>query len=245
MGHSGSSDARWFRLAYHAGRTTADEAMRMTVLRVALSGLWALGVCYPDPRVLWQAILNAWRPPIDGSAVQDWARTLPDDPAAIEQAVHQRVQYAVPWQTLGVPWAFPSPGQTVTAGRGDCQARAVVFASVLAAKGIPFQLRASLDHMWVEYRGKRPNVLENAAKTLWTRPLPTLAPGFLNPHGAVSPVGLTDQAAAGSPAIRFRFPAVDWAESWRIEREYFWDAAPLSRKALLALGLALIWTLRR
>ena len=185
-------------------------------MRVALSALWALWVCYPDPRVLWAAVRNTWRPPIDAGAVTDWARTLPDDPAEIERAVHERVRYAVPWQSAGVPWAFPGPAQTLARGLGDCQARAVVLASVLAAKGIPFQLRASLDHMWVEYPKKAPNALENAGKTLWSRA----------PEGGV----------------RFRVPEVDWGESWRIEREYFWDPAPVGRRVALVVGWLVIWS---
>ena len=220
----------------------SNEAMRETVLRVALSGLWALAVCYPDPRVLWQAIRNACRPPIDADAVRDWARSLPDDPALIEQAVHERVQYAVPWQTLGVPWAIPTPGQTMATGLGDCQARAMVFASVLASKTIPFQLRASLDHMWVEFSGKRPNVLENDSKTMWTRPPQGAGRGIIVPNGLFSRAA---QAVGVPTMIQFRLPSVDWAESWRIEREYFWDAAPMSRKSLLAVGMALIWMVRR
>jgi hypothetical protein len=187
--------------------------------RLALTAVWALFVCYPDPRVLWAAIRHTARPPVDAEAVREWARTLPDDPAAIERAVLERVQYAVPWQSWGVPWVFAAPAQTLARGVGDCQARAVVLASVLAAKGIPFQLRASLDHMWVEYPRKAPNQLENAAKTLW--------------------------AKAPSGGFRFRLPQIDWAESWRIEREYFWDTAPWSRRLLLLAGLAVIWLLPR
>jgi len=193
----------------------SNEAMRKTVLRVALSGLWALAVCYPDSRVrYWQAV----------------------------HEIHERVQYAVPWQTLGVPWAIPTPGQTMATGLGDCQARAMVFASVLASKKIPFQLRASLDHMWVEFSGKRPNVLENDSKTLWTRPPPDAGMGIIVPNGSISRAA---QAVGVPTMIQFRLPSVDWAESWRIEREYFWDAAPLSRKSLLAVGMALIWMVRR
>lgn len=179
-----------------------------------MSAAWALAVCYPDPRVLLSAIRNTLKPPISAAAVAAWAKTLPDDPAEIEQSVHERVRYAVPWQSAGVPWALPEPAQTVTRGWGDCQARAVVLASVLAAKGIPYQLRASLDHMWVEYPGKAPTVLENAAKTLW---------------------------AKEEKGFRFRVPTMDWGESWRIEREYFWDAAPMGRKVLLLGGLLAIW----
>ena len=184
------------------------------MLRSLLSAAWALVVCYPDPRVLLTAVRNTVRPPISAEAVAAWARSLPDDPAEIERVVHERVKYAVPWQSAGVPWALPGPAQTVARGLGDCQARAVVLASVLAAKGIPYQLRASVDHMWVEYPGKTPTVLENAAKTLWAKE----AEGF-----------------------RFRLPAVDWGESWRIEREYFWDAAPGVRKLMLVAGLLVIW----
>lgn len=183
--------------------------------RLALTAVWALFVCYPDPRVLWAAIRHTARPPVDAEAVREWSRTLPDDPAAIERAVLERVQYAVPWQSWGAPWVFASPAQTLMKGVGDCQARAVVLASVLAAKGIPFQLRASLDHMWVEYPKKAPNQLENAAKTLW--------------------------AKGEGGGFRFRVPRVDWGESWRIEREYFWDMAPWSRRLMLLIGLAVIW----
>ena len=184
------------------------------MFRSLLSAAWALVVCYPDPRVLLTAIRNTLRPPISAEAVAAWASSLPDDPAEIERAVHEHVKYAVPWQSAGVPWALPGPAQTVARGRGDCQARAIVLASMLAAKGIPYQLRASLDHMWVEYPGKAPTVLENAAKTLW---------------------------AKEDEGFRFRLPEVDWAESWRIEREYFWDAAPWSRRVALVVGLVAIW----
>ena len=32
----------------------------------------------------------------------------------------------------------------------------------------------------------------------------------------------------------------DWQTSWNIEREYFWDPAPMGRIALLGAGLVLI-----
>ncbi len=192
--------------------------------RIGFSALWLLFVCYPDPRVLWRAIQRTVRPPIDPAAVRRWAVTLPDDPAQIEQAVLSRLQYAVPWQSAGVPWTIASPAEALAAGLGDCQARAVTLASVLAAKGIPYRLRASVDHMWVEYPGKQPNALENKSKTLWER------------H---------EQPAGGGGRFRFRLPAIDLAESYAIEKDYFWDAAPASKKALLLTGLAIIWALGR
>ena len=104
--------------------------------RLGLSVFWLLIVCYPDPRVLWRAIEHTVHPPVDPDAVRQWAATLPDDPAQIEQAVLARLQYAVPWRSAGVPWSFASPAESLAAGLGDCQARAVTLASVLAAKGI-------------------------------------------------------------------------------------------------------------
>lgn len=198
-------------------------------MRLAGSLVWLLLVCYPDPRVLWRSVLNTARPPVDKAAVRDWAKTLPDDPALIEQAVLARITYALPWRKDGVPWTFPTPAETMARGAGDCQGRAMVFASVLAAKGIPFQVRASLDHMWVEYGGRPATRLENDARTLWMR--------------GVAPLGAAPATAPSRPAPKtgIRLPRIDWAESYRVEKDYFWDAAPLERKLLLLLGLALVW----
>jgi hypothetical protein len=210
------------------------------VSRLVLSCLWGLLVCYPDPRVLWQALRHTLHPPIDVVAVGEWASALPDDPAQIEVAVQRRIRYAVPWETQGVPWAVPPPADVLASGFGDCQSRAVVLASLLAAKGIPFQLRASLDHLWVDYVGKEPNAIENAASTLWTRPavgLPAATPAHAG--GAAGQSGRQTGPIAGT--VHFRLPAVDLGASLRAERAYFWDAAPDSRKVSLAAGLLLLW----
>ena len=76
------------------------------------------------------------------------------------------VPYASDWETAGVPWSFPSAAQALRAGRGDCESRALVLASVLAAKGIPHELRMSFDHLWVEYPGKVPTASESDARAL-------------------------------------------------------------------------------
>jgi hypothetical protein len=216
--------------------------------QIALSAVWLFAVCYPDPRLLWQSVLNTFQPPIHPEAVLEWARTLPNDPAQIERAVHERIAYAVPWQLDGVPWAFSPPALTLARGSGDCQARALVFASVLAAKGIPFQLRASLDHMWIEYAGRPANALENAAKTLWSRsgdaiapPVAPAAPGKRPGAPKTGAAGGANGSAPHQGGFAVRFPAIDVAESLRLEKEYFWDPAPASRKLLLAAGLLLVW----
>src|SRR5688572_19475513 len=107
---------------------------RWIAAAAVLSLVWALVVCYPDPRLLWQAIAHTRTPPLDPAGLRAWAASLPDDPAAIERAVAARLRYAVPWEQFGVPWAVPSPAEAVAAGFGDCQARALVLASLLAAK---------------------------------------------------------------------------------------------------------------
>ncbi len=74
----------------------------------------------------------------------------------------REVPYAYDWQAVGVPWYFPTTAEALRAGRGDCESRAVVLASVLTAKGIPNELRVSIGHIWVDYPGKQASALENA-----------------------------------------------------------------------------------
>jgi hypothetical protein len=132
--------------------------------------LWIAVVLYPDPNVLWNSIQNIRHPDVDAAAVAGLARQLPSDPRLIEAAVQQRiVPYAYDWQVNGVPWYFPTTAQVLRAGRGDCESRAIVLASILKAKGIPYQLRMSFDHIWVDYPGKRPNAIENDSLVLAER----------------------------------------------------------------------------
>ena len=106
---------------------------------------------------------NTLRPRVEPRAAAALARSLPDDPRAIEAYVlEQQVPYAYDWQSAGVPWYFPTASEALRAGRGDCESRALVLASILTAKGIPNELRMSFDHIWVDYPGKQANALENA-----------------------------------------------------------------------------------
>ena len=99
---------------------------------------------------------------VDASAVQSLAARLPDNPQLIEQAVLTRlVPYAYDWQVNGVPWYFPTTAEVLKSKRGDCESRAVLLASILKAKGIPFRIQMSFDHIWVQYPGKQANALEN------------------------------------------------------------------------------------
>ncbi len=133
-------------------------------LLVFLALSWVLVMLYPDPGVLVRSVRNTLRPRVEPQAAAALARTLPDDPRAIEAYVlDQQVPYAYDWQSAGVPWYFPTASEALRAGRGDCESRAIVLASLLTAKGIPNELRMSFDHIWVDYPGKVANAMENAA----------------------------------------------------------------------------------
>jgi len=190
--------------------------MRRKLQTTGLLLLWTLFVLYPNPLVLLRAIGQSWTPVVDAAAVRALAATLPDDPVLIERAVLTRiVPYSLPWQTYGVPWYFPTPAEVLAAGRGDCQGRAVVLASLLQAKGIPYKLDASFDHIWVDYANKRATAIENPQ------------------------VALAEKAPSGS--YGFHWPAEwDLGTSWNVERAYFLDTAPGWRLALLLAGLVLI-----
>ena len=130
---------------------------------IFLAFAWVLVALYPDPGLLVRSVRNTAEPRVQPEAVAAIAATLPDDPAAIEAYVLERqVPYAYDWQSAGVPWYFPTTEEALRAGAGDCESRAVVLASLLTAKGIPNELRLSLDHIWVDYPGKQPNAIENA-----------------------------------------------------------------------------------
>lgn len=189
--------------------------------RTILLLLWTLFALYPNPLRLVAAIQYAWRPVIDPAAVQDLAAKLPNDPRLIEAAVlNKLVPYEVPWQTYGVPWYFPTTSEALAKGRGDCQARAVVLASLLQAKGIPAKLVGSFDHLWVDYPGKSANRLENKA------------------------IAIAAQQPDGS--YKMRWPQlVEWEQSWAIERAYFWDTMPRWRWWLLVVGWLGIMLARR
>lgn len=176
--------------------------------------LWTLFVLYPNPVRLIVATEHAWSPPIDPQAVAELAATLPSDPRAIETIVNEQlIPYAVPWQTYGVPWYFPTATEALARGEGDCQARAVVLASLLQAKGYQVRLVGSFDHLWVDYPGKFDTPLERAE------------------------LAIAQQDDAGE--YQFRWPSVvEWQRSWQIERAYFWDTMPSWRGWLLVIGWA-------
>jgi len=175
---------------------------------------WVLVVLYPDPGVLLVSLRDLSHPRADVAAVEGLARELPDDPRRIEAEVLRRIPYATDWEVWGVPWRFPTAAETLAAGRGDCEARAMVLMSVLAAKGIPYDLRNSFDHMWVDYPGKVPTASENDARVLADRK---------------------------DGVLRLRLPEdFDLRREVESKVALFWDPMPWGRRLLLTFGLLLI-----
>jgi len=184
-------------------------------LCVALALLWTFFVLYPNPWTLVRSIDHVRHPRVDAAAAREVAATMPDDPRLIEAEVQQRVvPYSYDWQSSGVPWYFATTREALRSGRGDCESRAVVLASILDAKGIPYELRMSFDHIWVEYPGKQPNAIEN------------------------DDVVLADRRGWRWPR---EFHPVDFV---RTQVSGYWTPMPVVRKGLLVGGLAVIALLR-
>src|SRR5665811_370099 len=184
---------------------------RLVMLATML--LWIGLLLYPDPRVLAVSIRRLLHPPIDQAAVQNLADTLPDDPAAVEAFSQQYVQYRSAWTVYGVPWYFPTVAEVLRDKAGDCQAEAVLTASILTVKGLPYTFRYSFDHVWVDYPGKGVNALEDPATAF-----------------------VSDQGKGWFASLPDRIPVRD------IVRErvaFHWTPMPAERKAGLFAGLVM------
>lgn len=194
--------------------------MRVPRWAIALLVLvWVFVVLYPNPVVLVRSVHNIRHPGIDAVAVQDLAKSLPDDPKLIEQAVLDRiVPYEYDWRTSGVPWYFPTTREVLKAGKGDCESRAIVLASILQAKGIHYQLKMSLDHIWVQYPGKQSNASENDGVVLAQR---------VNGH------------------FVWHWPSnVHLGSEIRAQLDNYWFPMPVARRIQLFVGLAFLFALR-
>lgn len=175
---------------------------------------WTLVVLYPDPTVLVRSVHNILYPKADAAAAAELAAQMPADPREIEAEVLRRVSYETDWQVQGVPWRFPTAAQAIAESRGDCEARALVLMSVLEAKGIPHQLRNSLNHMWVDYPGKVPTAIENDALVLADR---------------------------GGGGFRLSLPDdLDLGREIESKIALFWDPMPWERRILLPVGLLVL-----
>ena len=184
--------------------------MRFRV-KVILSILWILIILYPNPTLLFVSLDRLFQPQLDCPLN---ASSLPSDPRSIEKFVIKYVKYDYDFNVYGVPWYIPLPKEVVEHKRGDCKSRAILLASILKEKRIPFSFKASPIHFWVDYEGKE--------KTAFVKK-------FENSSAAIYADG------------RWKLPKViDLKEYFRVWKDVLWDAMPLLRKILLLSGLILI-----
>lgn len=185
--------------------------MKKAILYIfALFLFWTFIVCYPNPYIFFRNFLRYINFPIDPTISGLIGREIPNDPEEIYKLVKEIVKYEYDWVNYGVPWYVPTAKDAVTRRRGDCESRAIVLASLLEFKKIPYHLRASPVHIWVEYPNKRPNDSENK-----------------------------EVAFISKVQGRYRLKVPDlrqWREYLSVEKEALWDVMPFYRKVILISG---------
>ncbi|MGQ9546197.1 MAG: transglutaminase domain-containing protein [Dehalococcoidia bacterium] len=178
--------------------------------------LWILFVLYPNPLKLivsFHRILY-----FDGNcgAVEPILDDFPSDPPDIERAVLARLPYRYDWELYGMPWYCPTIEEVLERQEGDCKARALVLASVLKAKNIPYRIHSSLIHIWVEYENKRETSLENPEVQFYR----------YDPE---------------TGDRQFQMPKIGLGKLMSSWRQQFWTPMPTDRRPLLVSGsLALV-----
>jgi len=175
--------------------------------------LWILFVLYPNPANLIISIHRVLNFDADPGAVEFMLNDLPSDPEDIEKAVLAIIPYRHDWEVYGMPWYFPTIEKVLERGEGDCKARALVLASVLKAKNIPYQVNQSPIHVWVDYEGKQETSIENNQVKFHQRDPET-------------------------GERQFQIPDIGLGEVMDSFWEAFWGPMPDGRKALLISGLS-------
>lgn len=198
----------------------AGRIFRIVLPLFLLILLWILLVLYPNP---WKLVISIQRgidPNIDPAAVETLAEDLPSDPVAIERAVLQQlIPYSHDWEVYNIPWYVPTVEEALEKGRGDCKARALVLASILEVKNIPYHLNWSPNHVWVQYESKKETSLENPRVKFYRHDPET-----------------GDRS--------FQLPRIPFADVWESFLDGFWSPMPGLRKAFLVCGPVVLITLR-
>jgi hypothetical protein len=175
--------------------------------------VWTLLSCYPNPGVFVRNLARYRRLPIDRGIEERMGWELPAEAAQIEFFVDSLLMPTPDWLIYRVPWYVPTAAEAAAAMEGDCEAKAILLASLLAGKDLPYEIRASFNHIWVDYPGRE--VRRGEAQEL----------AYLE----------------GEPGrLRLHWPGeLPWREVLAVQREQLWDAMPLARKALWFVGI--IW----
>jgi hypothetical protein len=151
---------------------------------------------------------------VDAKAAAGMASNLPRDYTTIEDFALDYVPYTPAWTLYRLPWYFPTVPEVLRDRAGDCQARAVLAASIFEAKGMPYTLCYSFDHVWVDYPGKQFADMEDPATS------------FVSDTGKGWLAGLPDRIPLWS-IIKVRVA-------------YHWTPMPLMQKIMLLAGALLI-----
>jgi hypothetical protein len=174
--------------------------------------VWTLLAMYPDPAVLFRNIARYRHLPLDPTIEKRMGWDLPDDPVGIEFIVDTLIIATPDWTIYRVPWYVPTAREAAVMTHGDCEAKSMLLASLLEGKHIPYEIRASFAHIWVDYPGRKARPGESE-----------------------------DIAYAEEKDGRFHFgwpKRVPWRDLLEVQREQLWEAMPLARKAIWLMGLA-------
>ncbi len=195
---------------------SARKRKRSAAPFILLLLLWILLVLYPNPARLAASVYRLKSPPVQPFMVSDLARDYnAATPCEIKEQVYLLLPYSYDWYTYNMPWYFPTLGEALEKGAGDCKARYLLFASILEELEIPYQKNISLSHIWVGYEGKPDSRIENAAEAVL----------ILDPSGRA----------------RLSLPRTDPGRLWQNLVSSFWEAMPLQKKALLLAGFPLVY----
>ena len=181
--------------------------------------LWILFVLYPNPSKLVISVHRVFNPDINPGVVEAMLGDFPSEPVAIEKAVLEKMPYRYDWEIHSMPWYFPTVEEAMEKEEGDCKARAIVLASILEAKNIPYRINSSPIHVWVDYEGKIETSLENPRVNFY-------------------------QHDPETGERWFQFPEIDLREAINSFWSAFWHPMPDGRKALLLSGLIILVVLR-
>lgn len=194
-------------------RNVAWAVAKRLLMAVAILA-WIGAVVYPDPRPFVNSVERLRNPPVDAQAASAVAAELPDDYAAVEQFASDLVPFKTAWAVYGLPWYFPTVAEVLRDRAGDCQAQAILTASILEAKGMPYTMRYSFDHVWVDWPGKQATNLEDSATSF-----------------------VSDSGEGWLASLPDRIPLRAIIEQ-RVA--YHWAPMPLVQKIILLAGVVLI-----
>ncbi len=189
-------------------------ALRHILVVVAIM-VWIGAVVYPDPRPFVMSLARLRTPPVDAQVVAGVAAGLPRDYKTIEDFALNYVPYKPAWTVYGLPWYFPTVPEVLRDRAGDCQARAILAASIFKAKGMPYTLRYSFDHVWVDYPGKQFADMEDPSTSF-----------------------VADGGKGWLASLPGRIPL--WSII-KVRIAYHWTPMPLMQKIMLVLGALLIF----